>query len=158
MFCGSQSVELDILLCPILYLDYNESMLALNSQYSKEKCKGTPDWVVNPPVIRFSFSITKEAISICSSKLTVGDKYVVYIKTADFYSFSFLSYACSKVIEEVGTGVFTDISRVQFINISGTVQSQDLNTGIINYQQHLTYMFSCQYPLQYLMDNTEIQV
>ncbi|XP_029029684.1 zona pellucida-like domain-containing protein 1 isoform X2 [Betta splendens] len=132
VFCGSQTVELEILLCPIIYLEYNESMLALNSQFSMDKCKGTPDWVVDPPVIRFRFFITEKAIAFCSSKLTV--------------------------IEEVGTGVFSDISSVQFINISGTVRSQDLNTAIVNYQQDLAYKFSCRYPLQYLMDNTDIQV
>lgn len=63
-----------------------------------------------------------------------------------------------KVIEEVGTGAFTDFSSVQFINISGTVTSHDLNSGVITYQEYVMYKFSCRYPLQYLVNNTEISV
>lgn len=72
VLCGSQTVDLQILLCPIYFNGYNESLLALNSEHSKHQCKGTPDWAVDPPVVKFNFSITEEAITACSSKLTVG--------------------------------------------------------------------------------------
>uniref|UniRef100_A0A0F8BLZ6 Zona pellucida-like domain-containing protein 1 n=1 Tax=Larimichthys crocea TaxID=215358 RepID=A0A0F8BLZ6_LARCR len=51
VFCGSQSVELQILLCPIIFNGYNESLLSLNSQHSNPQCKGTADWTADPPVI-----------------------------------------------------------------------------------------------------------
>lgn len=70
--CGSERVNLQILLCPIYFNGYNESLLALNSQHSKQQCKGTPDWNVDPPVVKFNFSITEEAITVCSNTMTVG--------------------------------------------------------------------------------------
>lgn len=72
VFCGSQAVDLQILLCPVYFNGYNESLLSLNSEHNKPQCKGTPDWTADPPVVRFNFNITEEAITACSSKLTVG--------------------------------------------------------------------------------------
>lgn len=71
--CGPERVNLQILLCPIYFNGYNESLLALNSQHSKEQCKGTADWSADPPVVKFNFSITEEAITVCSSTMTVGE-------------------------------------------------------------------------------------
>lgn len=72
--CGPEMVNLQILLCPIYFNGYNESLLALNSQHSKQQCKGTADWSVDPPVVKFNFSITEEAITDCSSTMTVGER------------------------------------------------------------------------------------
>ncbi|KAM9348955.1 zona pellucida-like domain-containing protein 1 [Symphorus nematophorus] len=130
--CGSQSVDLKILLCPIHFNGYNESLLALNSQHSNQLCKGTPDWTADPPVVRFNFSITEDGISACSSQLTVT--------------------------EEAGTGVFADFSNVQYITISGMVCSEDPGSGAITYHQEVMYQFSCRYPLQYLVNNTQMSV
>ncbi|XP_051257568.1 zona pellucida-like domain-containing protein 1 [Dicentrarchus labrax] len=132
VLCGSQNVDLQILLCPIYFNGYNESLLALNSEHSKHQCKGTPDWSVDPPVVRFNFSITEEAISACSSELTVT--------------------------EEAGTGLFADFSHVQYITISGMICSKDPTTGAITYHQEVMYRFSCRYPLQYLVNNTQMSV
>lgn len=71
--CGPEKVYLEILLCPIYFNGYNESLLALNSQHSKQECKGTADWTVDPPVVKFNFSITQEAINVCSNTMTVGE-------------------------------------------------------------------------------------
>lgn len=76
--CGSQAVDLQILLCPIYFNGYNESLLSLNSQHSKEACKGTPDWTADPPVLKFNFSITEEGISTCSSNMVVSALYLKY--------------------------------------------------------------------------------
>ncbi|XP_071317217.1 zona pellucida-like domain-containing protein 1 [Trachinotus anak] len=132
VLCGSQTVDLQILLCPIYFNGYNESLLALNSEHSKQQCKGTPDWAADPPVVKFNFSITEEAITACSSKLTVT--------------------------QEAGTGLFADFSHVQYINISGMVCSEDPSTGAITYHQEVMYRFSCRYPLQYLVNNTQMSV
>ena len=73
VLCGSQTVQLQILMCPVYFNGYNESLLALNSEHSKLQCKGTADWTADPPVVKFNFSITEEGITFCSSQLTVGD-------------------------------------------------------------------------------------
>ncbi|XP_041657939.1 zona pellucida-like domain-containing protein 1 [Cheilinus undulatus] len=130
--CGSQTVDLQILLCPVYFNGYNESLLSLNSEHSKHQCKGVADWTADPPVVKFNFSITEEGISACSSKLTVT--------------------------QEVGTGQFADFSNVQYINISGMVCSKDPSTGAITYHQEVMYQFSCRYPLQYLVNNTQMSV
>ncbi|XP_032390186.1 zona pellucida-like domain-containing protein 1 [Etheostoma spectabile] len=130
--CGSQTVELKILLCPVYFNGYNESLLALNSEHSKDQCKGTPDWTADPPVVKFNFSITEEAITFCSSKLTLT--------------------------EEVGTGMFADFSNVQYIGIAGMICFEDPNKIGITYQQEVKYRFSCLYPLQYLVNNVQMSV
>ncbi|XP_059207068.1 zona pellucida-like domain-containing protein 1 [Centropristis striata] len=132
VLCGSQTVDLEILLCPVYFNGYNESLLALNSEHSKHQCKGTADWTADPPVVRFNFSITDEGITSCSNKLTVT--------------------------EEVGTGVFSDFSTVQYVSISGMICSKDPATGAITYHQEVMYGFSCRYPLQYLVNNTQMSV
>ncbi|XP_036381671.1 zona pellucida-like domain-containing protein 1 isoform X2 [Megalops cyprinoides] len=130
--CGTQRMELYILLCPVYFGGYNESLMALNAQYNKPECRGSPDWTVNPPVLKFNFSITEEAISACSNKL--------------------------KITQEVGSGLFSDYSSVQFVNISGIINSMDPAAGTITYRQEMMYIFSCRYPLQYLVNNTEMSV
>ncbi|XP_028278053.1 zona pellucida-like domain-containing protein 1 [Parambassis ranga] len=130
--CGSQTIDLQILLCPVYFNGYNESMLALNSVHSKDQCKGIADWTADPPVVKFNFSITEEAITDCSNTLTVT--------------------------QETGTGVFAEFSSVQHINISGMICSEDPATGTITYHQEVMYRFSCRYPLQYLVNNTQMTV
>ncbi|XP_078142545.1 zona pellucida-like domain-containing protein 1 [Centroberyx gerrardi] len=132
VLCGTERVALQMLLCPIYFSGYNESLMALNAEHSKDECKGTPDWTVDPPVLKFNFSIREEAITACSNKLTVT--------------------------QEVGTGVFSDFSNVQFVNISGMINSLEPNAGTITYRQEMMYKFSCRYPLQYLVNNTQMTV
>lgn len=157
VLCGSQTVDLQILLCPIYFNGYNESLLALNSEHSKQQCKGTPDWMADPPVVKFNFSITEEAISACSSDIIVGDLNLSAPHSADSYAMRSPSFS-SKVTEEVGTGVFADFSNVQYITISGMICSEDPSTGAITYHQEVMYKFSCHYPLQYLVNNTQMSV
>ncbi|MEQ2208862.1 hypothetical protein XENOCAPTIV_017767 [Xenoophorus captivus] len=58
----------------------------------------------------------------------------------------------------VGTGQFSDFSNVQFVNISGSIMSVDPAAGMITYRPQILYMFSCKYPLQYLINNTQLSV
>lgn len=69
--CGTNKINLQILLCPIYFNGYNESTMALNAEFAKPECIGTADWTVDPPVLKFQFLITETAISTCSNKLTV---------------------------------------------------------------------------------------
>ncbi|XP_056096227.1 zona pellucida-like domain-containing protein 1 [Rhinichthys klamathensis goyatoka] len=130
--CGTNRMDLQILLCPMYFYGYNESMVALNGNFAKPECKGTADWTVNPPVLKFQFYIGEPYISACSNKLTIT--------------------------QEVGSGLFSDFSSVQAVNISGVVNTQDPNAGTITYRQEMKYLFSCRYPLQYLINNTEMSV
>ncbi|XP_041864783.1 zona pellucida-like domain-containing protein 1 [Melanotaenia boesemani] len=132
VICGSQTVNLQILLCPLYFSGYNESLLALNAQHSKSQCRGTADWTANPPVVKFNFSITERAIADCSSTMTIT--------------------------EEVGSGMFAAYSNVQYVNISGMVCSEDQTAGTITYHLEAIYKFSCRYPLQYLVNNTKMSV
>ncbi|XP_063060230.1 zona pellucida-like domain-containing protein 1 [Engraulis encrasicolus] len=130
--CGTQLMELSILLCPVYFGGYNESLMALNAHFGNPLCQGTPDTTADPPVLRFNFSITEESLSQCSNKLTIT--------------------------QEVGSGHFSDYSVVQFVNISGIINSRDPSAGTITYRKEMMYFFSCRYPLQYLVNNTEMRV
>ncbi|KAJ8385284.1 hypothetical protein AAFF_G00190730 [Aldrovandia affinis] len=130
--CGTEMMKLSILLCPIYFSGYNESLMALNMQFTKPECHGTADWTVTPPVLRFNFSITEDAIASCFNSL--------------------------KIKQEVGSGQFSDFSMVQYVNISGMINSIDPSAGTITYRQEMMYIFSCRYPLQYLVNNTRLGV
>ncbi|KAK7904315.1 hypothetical protein WMY93_016922 [Mugilogobius chulae] len=132
VICGSEKVSLSILICPIQYNGYNESLMSLNARHTNPACKGVVDWDASPPVLRFNISINEDAITACGSSLTIS--------------------------HEAGTGQFQDFSTVQFINISGSISSYDPANGAITYHQEVMYLFSCRYPLQYLINNTEMNV
>uniref|UniRef100_A0A4W4FZK9 Si:ch73-261i21.5 n=1 Tax=Electrophorus electricus TaxID=8005 RepID=A0A4W4FZK9_ELEEL len=127
--CGTETLELRVLMCPVYFGGYNESMLVLNGVQDKPECTGTPDWTSDPPILLFRFSITHQGVSACSNKIKVSEHWV-----------------------------FADYSSVQFVNISGTINSVDPLAQIITYQSSLLYLFSCRYPLQYLMNDTETRV
>ncbi|KAM6987501.1 zona pellucida-like domain-containing protein 1 [Tautogolabrus adspersus] len=130
--CGTEYMDLAIYLCPIYQALYNESLMALNSQHDTPECLGTPDWTVDPPVLRFRFPLNTSAVSACGNNF--------------------------KIITQVGTGAFADFSNVQYANVSGMVTSKDPGQGPITYREQILYMFSCLYPMQYLLNNTELAV
>ncbi|XP_012689783.1 zona pellucida-like domain-containing protein 1 [Clupea harengus] len=125
-------MELEILICPLYYGGYNESLVALNGHFDKPSCHGNPDFNTNPPVLKFNFSMADDSLSTCSNKVTIT--------------------------EEVGSGVFVDYSRVQYVNISGVINSYDPTGATVVYRQELMYLYSCRYPLQYLTNKTEASV
>ncbi|KAJ3588763.1 hypothetical protein NHX12_009617 [Muraenolepis orangiensis] len=128
--CGTTSISLSILLCPVIYTGYNESLLILNKVVGDPQCQGTMDESVSPPVIRFDFPLNKT--NACSSAF--------------------------KTTSATGTGIFSDFSNIQTVNISGMVRSQDTTTGTVTYNAELKYYFSCSYPLEYLINNTRMDV
>ncbi|XP_060901692.1 zona pellucida-like domain-containing protein 1 [Labrus mixtus] len=130
--CGTEYMDLAIYICPIYQALYNESLMALNSQHDTPECHGTADWNVDPPVLRFKFPLNTSAVSACSNNFMVTT--------------------------QTGTGEFADFSNVQVANISGKVTSIDPVTGPITYREQILYMFSCIYPMQYLLNNTELAV
>ncbi|XP_051520783.1 zona pellucida-like domain-containing protein 1 [Myxocyprinus asiaticus] len=130
--CGTNQMYLKVLLCPIYFGGYNESLMALNAKFNIPACLGTADWTASPPVLQFNFSISQETLSLCGNNMNITN--------------------------QVGTGVFSDFSQIQSVNISGLINSWDLSSSTITYRQQLTYQFSCAYPLQYVVNNTQIAV
>lgn len=152
--CGSQAVQIQILMCPIYFNGYNETLLSLNSMHSREECKGRADWTADPPVLKFNFSITEEGISACSSNMVVSGLYLKYCISCVVLFIS----AFFQVTDAAGSGVFADFSTVQYITVSGMVCSKDPGAGSVTYHQEMMYKFSCHYPLQYLVNNTQMSV
>ncbi|XP_028275891.1 zona pellucida-like domain-containing protein 1 [Parambassis ranga] len=129
--CGTNSMDLSIYICPMYNALYNESLMVLNNQYNKPECFGRADWTATPPVLKFRFPINESALSSCANNFRITD--------------------------EVGSGVFAD-SSIQFVNISGSVTSINPSVGVINYRPQISYRFSCRYPLQYVLNSTEVSV
>ncbi|XP_028278051.1 zona pellucida-like domain-containing protein 1 [Parambassis ranga] len=128
--CGTTSINLAILACPVVYTGYNESLLILNYMFNKAECRGTLDETVTPPVVRFTFPLNMT--NACGSN---------FVTTS-----------------AAGTGVFADFSNIQTVNVSGVVRSNDPTTGIVTYNAELKYYYSCAYPLEYLINNTQVDV
>ncbi|KAK9521006.1 hypothetical protein VZT92_020852 [Zoarces viviparus] len=130
--CGTSAIDLAIQICPVVYTGYNSSLLILNSIRDNVDCQGTLDTSVNPPVVRFSFPV-REGNACGSNVLTTSAP---------------------------GTGIFSDFSNIQTVNVSGVVRSFDPTTGMITYNAELKYRYyySCAYPLENVINNTEVEV
>lgn len=70
--CGTDNIHLSILLCPVYYSGYNESLIALNGKFYIPACRGIVDLQASTPVLRFNFSVSAEEISLCDNSLQVG--------------------------------------------------------------------------------------
>ncbi|XP_054643762.1 zona pellucida-like domain-containing protein 1 [Dunckerocampus dactyliophorus] len=127
--CGTSSIGLAIQICPVIYTGYNETLLILNHMMDSD-CRATLDESVQPPVARFDFPLN-ETHACGSTFLTTSS---------------------------AGTGVFADFSNIQTVNVSGVIRSVDPTTGTITYNAELKYYYSCAYPLEYLVNNTQIDV
>ncbi|KAK5904850.1 hypothetical protein CesoFtcFv8_006371 [Champsocephalus esox] len=130
--CGTQFMDLSIYICPVYQALYNESLMVLNNQINTPECFGTADWTMTPPVLKFRFPMNESSVTSCNN---------------DF-----------KISDQVGTGDFADFSKVQYVNISGTINSVDPSSGMITYLPQILYKFSCFYPMQYLVNNTQLSV
>ncbi|XP_054650829.1 zona pellucida-like domain-containing protein 1 [Dunckerocampus dactyliophorus] len=130
VMCGTSTIDLAIQICPAVYSGYNESLLILNRVQGNSDCQAMLDASVVPPVVRYSFPIREG--NACGSN---------FITTS-----------------APGTGVFSDFSNIQTVNISGVVRSYDPTIGMITYNTELKYYYSCAYPLEYLINNTQVDV
>ncbi|XP_041850948.1 zona pellucida-like domain-containing protein 1 [Melanotaenia boesemani] len=128
--CGTSAIDLAIQICPVIYAGYNASLLILNNIGNSVDCQGRLDSSVMPPVVRFSLTI-REGNTCGSNFLTTSSQ---------------------------GTEAFSDFSNIQSVNISGVVRSFDPTTGTITYNAELKYFYSCAYPLEYLINNTQVDV
>uniref|UniRef100_A0A3Q3GJT6 Zona pellucida-like domain-containing protein 1 n=1 Tax=Labrus bergylta TaxID=56723 RepID=A0A3Q3GJT6_9LABR len=126
--CGTSAIDLAIQICPVVYTGYNRSLLILNSIRDNMDCQGTLDTSVAPPVVRFRFPI-REGNACGSNFMTTSAP---------------------------GTGIFSDFSNIQTVNVSGVIRSFDPTMGTITYNAELKYFYSCAYPLEYLINNTQV--
>lgn len=180
--CGTQYMDLSIYLCPIYHAFYNESLMVVNSEFNNLECFGTPVWNVDPPLLKFTFPINESSISSCNNKFEVNILHYYFQSSGElrnlcvsfriwgyymvqvgygiwqYYCWKLISCFSHKVINQAGTGQFSDFSNVQYINISGVVNSIDPAAGMITYRPQILYKFSCLYPMQYLLNNTEMAV
>ncbi|XP_008307676.1 zona pellucida-like domain-containing protein 1 [Cynoglossus semilaevis] len=129
--CGTEKMELSIIMCPIYHSAFTHQDMVLNQQFENTECFGTPDFTVDPPVLKFEIPINPDN-SFCGSSYEISN--------------------------DVGSGDFSDLSNVQFINVSGQIGSIDSSIGTITYRSGLQYLFSCFYPMQYLLKDQRLNV
>ncbi|KAM9801669.1 zona pellucida-like domain-containing protein 1 [Neosynchiropus ocellatus] len=130
--CGAQTMQLSIYVCPIYQAQYNETEMVLNNEYNDPSCYGDVDLTADPPVLEFSFPINETSGPFCGNTF--------------------------QITEEVGSGMFSEFSKIQYATMSGEVVSIDTSPGTITYLPQIIYKFSCKYPMQYLLNNTQLGV
>ncbi|CDQ77229.1 unnamed protein product, partial [Oncorhynchus mykiss] len=127
VYCGVQTITLKINFCPVLFSGYTDTDLALNGRHGDAHCRGFINNNTFPTVVLFSISLA--TLETCGNALVVS--------TAQ------------------GPNAYGNLSLVQIGNISGYIDTPDPPT-IISYLPGLLYKFSCSYPLEYLVNNTQL--
>ncbi|XP_075694900.1 zona pellucida-like domain-containing protein 1 [Rhinoderma darwinii] len=129
--CGPSTIVLTINACPIQFAEFDPTSLALNGKQSMNNCIGALDTTVYPPVITFVFPINDTTENACGNSITIED--------------------------HAGSGIFQSFSNIQTVVISGYVNTPNITgPSFISYSTNLNYNFSCHYPMQYLLNNTEL--
>ncbi|XP_058865816.1 zona pellucida-like domain-containing protein 1 [Acipenser ruthenus] len=129
--CGPQFITMTVNLCTALYAGFDPTGLAVNSRQNDSQCKGLIDSTVTPPVIRYSLPVNGTLDNICSNSIQI-------------------------VNEGAGTGFLSSFSNIQSVVISGYIDTRQSSSGLISYSTDLYYGFSCRYPLEYILNNTQI--
>ncbi|XP_016391058.1 zona pellucida-like domain-containing protein 1 [Sinocyclocheilus rhinocerous] len=127
VYCGIQTITLKINLCPVLYSGYTDADLALNSRHGDAQCQGFINNNTFPTAVLFSISLS--TLEACGNTLEVSTSQ--------------------------GFNAYGNISMVQMGNISGYIDTPDPPT-VISYLPGLVYKFSCSYPLEYLLNNSQL--
>ncbi|XP_072440463.1 zona pellucida-like domain-containing protein 1a [Chiloscyllium punctatum] len=127
VFCGVQTITIKINFCPVLFSGYSETDLALNGRHGNAHCRGFINNSTFPTVVIFTINLN--TLEVCGNSLVVS--------------------------ATQGLNALGNISLVQFGNISGYIDTPDPPT-IISYLPGLLYKYSCSYPLEYLINNTQL--
>ncbi|CAM4552447.1 unnamed protein product [Leuciscus chuanchicus] len=127
VYCGVQTITLKINLCPVLYSGYTDADLALNGRHGEVHCRGFINNNTFPTAVLFSISLS--TLEACGNTLVVSTTQ--------------------------GFNAYGNISMVQMGNISGYIDTPDPPT-VISYLPGLQYKFSCSYPLEYLLNNSQL--
>ncbi|XP_043936962.1 zona pellucida-like domain-containing protein 1 [Protopterus annectens] len=128
--CGPQYITLTINLCPIIFSDFKPDEIALNGNYNISNCKGAIDNTTTPPVLRYIFPVNDTNQNTCNNNI--------------------------EIITERGTGIYSQFSNIQSVVISGYANTPQSATGVVSYSTDLNYLYSCYYPLEYLLNNTQL--
>ncbi|XP_076591364.1 zona pellucida-like domain-containing protein 1 [Chaetodon auriga] len=130
--CGTSVITLEINLCTAQWAGFNITDLALNGNHNTTECLGSVDTSVDPPVIRFQLPVNHSQDNPCRQSLQIVDE------------------------APDPTGPFSSFSSIQSVIITGYIDTPRSDQGVISYSTDLYYHFSCRYPLEYLMNNTQI--
>uniref|UniRef100_A0A3B1IJS2 Zona pellucida-like domain-containing protein 1 n=1 Tax=Astyanax mexicanus TaxID=7994 RepID=A0A3B1IJS2_ASTMX len=127
VYCGVQTITLKINFCPVLFSGYTDTDLALNGRHGDAHCRGFINNNTFPTVVLFSISLS--TLEACGNSLVVSTAH--------------------------GPNAYGNLSLVQIGSISGYIDTPDPPT-VISYLPGLLYKFSCSYPLEYLVNNTQL--
>ncbi|XP_072547679.1 zona pellucida-like domain-containing protein 1 [Salminus brasiliensis] len=130
--CGVSEITLKVNLCTAQWAGFDPNNLALNGEHNNSMCKGINDTSVDPPVVRFQLPVNDSQANPCRQSL--------------------------QIVNEVpsSSGPFSQFSTIQSVIITGYVDTPTSSSGLISYSTDLYYHFSCRYPLEYLLNNTQI--
>uniref|UniRef100_A0A3Q2XJH2 Si:dkey-103g5.3 n=1 Tax=Hippocampus comes TaxID=109280 RepID=A0A3Q2XJH2_HIPCM len=130
--CGTTMITLEINLCTAQWAGFNSSTMALNGKHNVTDCQGSVDSSVDPPIIRYQLPVNHSDQNPCRQSLQIVDE------TPD------------------PTGPFSNFLTIQSVIITGFIDTPRSEQGVISYTTDLYYHFSCRYPLEYLINNTQI--
>uniref|UniRef100_A0A3B4VI06 Si:dkey-103g5.3 n=1 Tax=Seriola dumerili TaxID=41447 RepID=A0A3B4VI06_SERDU len=130
--CGTSMITLEINLCTAQWAGFNTTDLALNGKHNNSECRGSVDTSVDPPIIRYQLPVNHSLDNPCRHSLQIVDE------TPD------------------PTGPFSSFLSIQSVIITGYIDTPRSDQGVISYSTDLYYHFSCRYPLEYLINNTQI--
>ncbi|XP_055022664.1 zona pellucida-like domain-containing protein 1 [Boleophthalmus pectinirostris] len=130
--CGATVITLEINLCTAQWAGFNTTDLALNGNHNKQECLGRADTSVIPPVVRYYLPVNHSQENPCRQSLQIVDE------------------------APDPTGPFSSFASVQSVIITSFIETPRSDQGIISYSTDLYYHFSCRYPLEYLLNNTQI--
>uniref|UniRef100_H2UJM1 Si:dkey-103g5.3 n=1 Tax=Takifugu rubripes TaxID=31033 RepID=H2UJM1_TAKRU len=129
--CGTTVITLEVNLCSAKWAGFNASDLALNSNHNISECLGSVDISVDPPVVRYQLPVNHSQDNSCRQSLQVREA-------------------------PDPAGPFSSFLTIQSVIITGYIDTPRSDQGIISYSTDLHYHFSCRYPLEYLINNTQI--
>uniref|UniRef100_A0A8C1PGZ2 Si:dkey-103g5.3 n=1 Tax=Cyprinus carpio TaxID=7962 RepID=A0A8C1PGZ2_CYPCA len=127
-FLITNMITLEVNLCTAEWAGFDPNGLALNGERNNAQCMGTIDTTVNPPVIRYRLPFNHSQENPCRQSLQVPSS----------------------------SGPFSMFSSIQSVIITGYIDTASSSEGVISYSTDLYYHFSCRYPLEYLINNTQI--
>uniref|UniRef100_A0A3B5MAZ6 Si:dkey-103g5.3 n=1 Tax=Xiphophorus couchianus TaxID=32473 RepID=A0A3B5MAZ6_9TELE len=128
--CSTTMITIEVNLCTALWAGFNASNLALNGNHNNTACLGSIDDSVEPPIIRYYLPVNNSVDNSCRQSIVD--------ETPD------------------PSGPFSSFSSIQTVIISSYIDTPKTDSGIISYSTDLYYYFSCSYPLEYLINNTQI--
>lgn len=163
VYCGVQTITLKINYCPVLFSGYTEADLALNGHHGDAQCRGFINNNTFPTAVLFSISLS--TLEACGNSLVVKNKTLTHTQICFcfFFSISIVSCrtaeqswgVCVQVSAAYGTNAYGNMSLVQIGNVSGYIDTPDPPT-LISYLPGLVYKFSCSYPLEYLVNSSQL--